>query len=134
MVLCVGPTLTDEEINGYREEYFFNPDLEESAVYYQVISNPIRLKVLHLLREHGEICVCDMKEIFGISMPAMSQHLAKLRAHKFVQATKKGQTVFYSLNGHPFLKNLLDLQERIDNSENSLNGRPADYTAWHVRN
>ncbi len=111
MVLCVGPTLSAEALHKYQEKYGFHPDLEEMAEFYNLLSNPIRLKIVNLLREEERVCVCDLKDIFGLSAPAMSQHLAKLKAHKVVKSVKQAQTVFYSLNDHPLLKFIPDMKE-----------------------
>ncbi len=100
---CIGPTLDEDSLEHYQDKYAFHPELEERAEFYNLLSNPIRLKIIHLLREQGRICVCDLKDIFGVTAPAISQHLAKLKAHKVVHSVKQGQTVFYSLTEHPFL-------------------------------
>ncbi|PCI27205.1 MAG: transcriptional regulator [SAR324 cluster bacterium] len=103
MVKCVGPTLSEEVIQRYQEQYSFHPEMEELAEFFHLVSNPIRLKILNLLREEGPVCVCDMRDIFGVSAPAISQHLAKLKMCKVVQTNKQAQTVFYSLTDHPLL-------------------------------
>ncbi|MBC8259076.1 MAG: helix-turn-helix transcriptional regulator, partial [SAR324 cluster bacterium] len=45
----------------------------------------------------------DLRDIFGVTAAAVSQHLAKLKAYRIAKAEKQGQTVFYSLTEHPFL-------------------------------
>ena len=110
---CVGPTLSEKELQDLQDEYTFNPEIEERTEFYNLISNPIRLKIIHLLREKEAICVCDLKDIFGVTAAAVSQHLAKLKAHRIAKSTKQGQTVFYSLTDHPFLS-LIPLQERAE--------------------
>ncbi|QTB15878.1 winged helix-turn-helix transcriptional regulator [Lysinibacillus sphaericus] len=37
-----------------------------------------RIKLLTCLK-NGEICVCDFVDLLGISQPAVSQHLRKLK-------------------------------------------------------
>ena len=72
--------------------------------------NEVRLKILFLLEEENEICPCDLSDILGMSIPAVSQHLRKLKDGKIIEARKTGQTIFYSLrNEHlktlrPFFK------------------------------
>ena len=56
------------------------------------------------------VCVCDLKDIFSVTAAAVSQHLAKLKAHRIAKSVKQGQTVFYSLTDHPFLS-LIPLQK-----------------------
>ena len=59
--------------------------------------NEARLQLLFLLEEEGELCPCDLSDILGMSTPAISQHLRKLKDGNIIQARKQGQTIFYSL-------------------------------------
>ena len=90
-------------IKTLKDCYAFHPDLEETMEHYRLFSNPIRLKIIHLLKEHDTVCVCDLKEIFRVTAAAVSQHLAKLNTHRVVKSNKEGQTVFYFLTDHPML-------------------------------
>lgn len=60
--------------------------------------NEVRLKILYLLEQEKELCPCDMSDILGISIPAVSQHLRKMKEGGIVQARKEAQTIFYSLS------------------------------------
>lgn len=59
--------------------------------------NEVRLKILYLLEEENELCPCDLSDILGMSVPAISQHLRKLKDGNIIEARKVGQTIFYSL-------------------------------------
>ena len=59
--------------------------------------NEVRLKILFLLEEEGELCPCDLSDILDMSIPAVSQHLRKLKDGNVVHNRKAGQTIFYSL-------------------------------------
>ena len=59
--------------------------------------NEVRLKILFLLEEENELCPCDLSDILGMSIPAISQHLRKLKDGNIIEARKAGQTIFYSL-------------------------------------
>lgn len=59
--------------------------------------NEVRLKILFLLEEENELCPCDLSDILGMSIPAVSQHLRKLKDGNIIEARKAGQTVFYAL-------------------------------------
>ncbi|QEM06666.1 helix-turn-helix transcriptional regulator [Mucilaginibacter rubeus] len=66
----------------------------------QVLSlagNEVRLKILYLLEEEIELCVCDISDILGMSIPAVSQHLRKLKDANVIKFRKSGQTIFYSM-------------------------------------
>lgn len=59
--------------------------------------NEARLKILYLLEEERELCPCDLADILGMSIPAVSQHLRKLKDGNIVETRKEGQTIHYSL-------------------------------------
>lgn len=59
--------------------------------------NEVRLKILYLLEEETELCPCDLSDILGMSIPAVSQHLRKLKDGHIIEARKEGQTIFYSV-------------------------------------
>lgn len=59
--------------------------------------NEVRLKIVYLLEEERELCPCDLADILGMSVPAISQHLRKLKDGRIVETRKEGQTIFYSL-------------------------------------
>ena len=59
--------------------------------------NEVRLKILFLLQEEGQLCPCDLSDILGMNISAVSQHLRKMKDGKIITAKKTGQTVFYSM-------------------------------------
>ncbi len=61
--------------------------------------SPVRLKILFLLQKEGRLCVCDLSDILGMNVSAISQHLRKLRDRNLIFSEKEAQTVFYVL--HP---------------------------------
>ena len=74
--------------------------------------NEVRLKILYLLEEEKELCPCDLADILGMTVPAVSQHLRKLKDGNIVEARKEGQTIYYSLTREnlkilkPFFKHI----------------------------
>jgi len=66
----------------------------------QVLSlagNDVRMKMLYLLEEENELCVCDLADILEMTIPAVSQHLRKLKDGNILQTRRNGQTIYYSL-------------------------------------
>ena len=59
--------------------------------------NEVRLKIMFLLHEEPELCPCDLSDILGMSVPAVSQHLRKMKDGNIVTTRREGQTLFYSL-------------------------------------
>src|SRR5215212_6844225 len=82
--------------------------------------NEARLKILYLLEEENELCPCDLADILGMSIPAISQHLRKLRDGNIVETRKEGQTIYYSLTPDnlkilkPFFKHINQQTEKLE--------------------
>ncbi|MAP96131.1 MAG: transcriptional regulator [Ponticaulis sp.] len=58
------------------------------------MSNETRLKILCALSS-GELPVHKLADMTGQSSSVISQHLAKLRAVKLVEARREAQTIYY---------------------------------------
>jgi DNA-binding transcriptional ArsR family regulator len=95
----------------------FQPFFGRLAQVMDLAGNENRLKIIYLLREENNLCVCDLSDILSMSIPAVSQHLRKLKDAQLIQARKVGQTVFYSLREessdilHLILAHLTTLQK-----------------------
>ncbi len=67
----------------------------------EAISDPTRRKILDLLKKE-EKSAGELGENFDISGPSMSHHLSKLKAADLVIATRRGQSIYYSINTSVF--------------------------------
>ncbi len=67
-----------------------------AAEVFTLLSDATRIRVILALRE-GEMSVSELAERVGKTPTVVSQHLAKLRWGKIVQARQEGNRVFYSL-------------------------------------
>ena len=72
----------------------------EAAALLKALAHPARLLVLCQLVE-GESSVGDLQPLTGLSMSALSQHLAVLREMELVETRRESQTIFYSLAEGP---------------------------------
>lgn len=94
-------------------------DVRELADCLKALGDPTRLKMIALLQLR-DFCVCEFVPIFGISQPAVSKHVSRLKAAGFVTEARKGQWVMYSLNRSRLeevglgLKQLPDLSAEIE--------------------
>ena len=70
--------------------------LMESKVY-NMLGNPVRLKILYLLKQESRLCVCDISEILDMTIPSISQHLKKLRGENIVFTERDGNTIYNRL-------------------------------------
>lgn len=65
---------------------------------FSLVGNDVRIKILYLLQEEGQLCPCDLSDILGMGVSPISQHLRKLKDSKIIISKKTGQTIFYSLS------------------------------------
>ena len=64
------------------------------ADLFRVLADPTRRAVLERLAG-GEMTVSDIKAGFSVSQPAISQHLAALRAAGLVSERREGRFAYY---------------------------------------
>ena len=69
----------------------------EAARLLRLLANERRLLMLCHLVGEGEMTVGALAEAVGLSQPALSQHLARLREEGLVATRKASQAVFYRL-------------------------------------
>ena len=76
-------------------------ELNESFDYLanglSLAGNSVRLKILYLLFDEKRLCVCDLSDILGMNISAISQHLRKMKDRNLLETKREAQTVFYSL-------------------------------------
>jgi DNA-binding transcriptional ArsR family regulator len=65
---------------------------------FSLVGNDVRIKILYLLQEEGQLCPCDLSDILGMGVSPISQHLRKLKDSKIITSKKTGQTIFYSIS------------------------------------
>ena len=85
------------------------PDLPAITKAFATIGNETRLKILFLLSEAGELCVCDLSDIIGHTVSAISHQLKKLKTNGFVITRKEPPTVYYSISDNSYLNVLVNL-------------------------
>ena len=64
---------------------------------FKALGDPTRLRLLTALGQ-GELCVCDLATLSGISESATSHQLRLLRALRLVRARREGRMVYYRLD------------------------------------
>jgi ArsR family transcriptional regulator len=68
---------------------------------FRAFADPTRLRILSLLHERKEICVCDLCEVLEAPQPKVSRHLATLRDAGLVEVRSDGKWKLYRLAGAP---------------------------------
>lgn len=86
---------------------------------FDLAGNEVRLKIMYLLLREREMCPCDLSDVINMTVPAISQHLRKLKDGGLVLDRKVGQTIFYSLVEEEIhiIKPMLDELLELDTNE-----------------
>ena len=71
--------------------------MRDAAQFFRVLADEARLKMLWLLFNHRELCVCDIMEAIEITQSKASRHLITLRHAGLVTDRKDGLWSYYSL-------------------------------------
>ncbi|MEJ2111827.1 MAG: metalloregulator ArsR/SmtB family transcription factor [Acidobacteriota bacterium] len=71
--------------------------MKEAARFFKVLADESRLKMLWLLFNRQELCVCDIMAVLEITQSKASRHLATLRNIGIVVDRRGGPWSYYSL-------------------------------------
>jgi ArsR family transcriptional regulator len=71
--------------------------MKKAASFFKVLADEARLKMIWLLFNYGELCVCDFMEVLEITQSKASRHLRTLYNAGLVIYRREGLWVHYSL-------------------------------------
>lgn len=78
--------------------------MRETARFFKILADEARLKMLWLLFNNRELCVCDFMAVLEITQSKASRHLAALRNAGLATDRREGLWSYYSL--HPVKNDL----------------------------
>ncbi len=64
---------------------------------FRLLADRTKLRILMLLDE-GELCVCQVMAVLGVSQSLVSKDMAKLRDGGFLDERREGKLVFYKIS------------------------------------
>ncbi|AKE09902.1 metalloregulator ArsR/SmtB family transcription factor [Serratia liquefaciens] len=67
---------------------------------FKNLSEETRLTLVLLLRQAGELCVCELVSALEESQPKVSRHLAMLRESGLLIDRREGKWIYYRLSPH----------------------------------
>ena len=82
-----------------RSEAIPERELDRLVLIYKALSDPTRLKMVMALKR-GEMCVCDLAALLGLSESAVSHQIRRLKDLALVKNRREGQILYYSLDDH----------------------------------
>ena len=97
-ISCIRQQADIKQINRCKDRVLeLNGSFDYLSNGLELAGNNVRLKILFLLYEEQQLCVCDLSDILGMTISAISQHLRKLKDRKLIETERQAQTIFYSL-------------------------------------
>ena len=73
--------------------------MKQLVELFKALADESRLRILNLLVNAGELCVCDIQKILRFSQPKVSRHLTYLKHAGLVRDRREGLWVVYSFVG-----------------------------------
>ena len=71
-------------------------ELYDLADFFKVLGDSTRVRIMWAL-DAGEMCVCDLAALLGMTKSAVSHQLGSLRHSNLVKFRRDGKQVFYTL-------------------------------------
>ena len=68
---------------------------EDLAKAYAALADPVRLRLLSLIADAGEICSCELQEPLGKSQPTISHHTKQLAEVGLITGERRGRWVWW---------------------------------------
>ena len=103
-------------------------DVEGLADTFRALGDPTRVRILDAL-SHGELCVCDLAAVLGVSQSAVSHQLRLLRSLRLVRSRRDGRMIFYALDDRHiitlFRQTLRHVQEAAPRAARRRGGNPS---------
>ncbi|MBW2610336.1 MAG: helix-turn-helix transcriptional regulator [Deltaproteobacteria bacterium] len=94
---CLVKVIHLDRVNKAREEAISEHDLDRLSLIYKAMADPSRLKIAMALKG-GEICVCDLAALLGLTDSAVSHQIRRLKDLALVKNRRDGQVLYYSLD------------------------------------
>ncbi|MFB9966863.1 ArsR/SmtB family transcription factor [Sinosporangium siamense] len=104
---CATRVVDPERVEAVSSRMPAEKDLADTADVFGLLADPGRLRLLLALLE-GELCVCDLAVVSGLSESSASHALRLLRAHRVVAVRRAGRMAYYRLDD-AHVRMLLDL-------------------------
>jgi ArsR family transcriptional regulator len=94
---CDAPHLDQDKRIARRQKLLAPRTVEALADTFRVLGDPTRVRILDALST-GELCVCDIASLVGISESAVSHQLRLLRGMRLVRPRRAGRLVYYAVD------------------------------------
>ena len=103
--------------------------MENISTIFQSLDDETRLRILALLLDADELCVCYLVEVLKLPQSTVSRHLALLKSAGWLKDRRDGVWIHYSINRSlspiqqfllPVLRNFLPVTEAAAEDQERL--------------
>lgn len=94
---CVRSYVDESKLLSLKSELEGETRIDHHARILAMLSDPTRLRILYSLSRGGELCVCDLADVLGREVSAISHQLRRLRDRGLVSSRRDGLTIYYRL-------------------------------------
>ncbi len=86
-------------------------DLKNIEKIIKALADKNRLRIVYLLNEKQDLCVCEITDIIGLSQPTISSHLRLLENAGLIESDKDGLWVNYNIDSRSglFSRRLMEI-------------------------
>lgn len=68
----------------------------------KALAHPVRLRMVELIRERGEVCACEFEGHFDLTQPTLSHHLKALREAGLLTSRRDGVRSLHRIEPEAF--------------------------------
>ena len=98
-----------EELRELGNRVISDEECKRLAKFFRALADETRLKILALLAEKGEMCVCEVMAALNLPQPTTSYHLSVLKEAGLVKDKREGRWVFYKITDKKLVNRLLGI-------------------------
>jgi ArsR family transcriptional regulator len=110
-------------VRTIRSELVTPENVQGLAETFSALGDPTRVRILDAL-SHGELCVCDLAAVLGLSQSAVSHQLRLLRSIRLVKPRREGRVVFYSLDDQHIISIFRQTLQHVEEESSAPAAKP----------
>lgn len=94
--ICEGKLISKEQAEKAKAQMPSEDILIDMAEFFKMLGDSTRIRIIYALKA-GELCVCDLAAVLGMTSTAVSHQLRLLKQTDLVRSRREGKVVYYSL-------------------------------------
>jgi ArsR family transcriptional regulator, arsenate/arsenite/antimonite-responsive transcriptional repressor len=71
--------------------------MHDTAALFRALADETRLQMMYLIRQHRELCVCDLENVLDIGQSKASRHLRYLLHAGLVEDRREAVWIYYRI-------------------------------------